>query len=127
MPAVQGSAVLPYGINERGEVAGTIYNVPADRKRAFLWSIGSGLTYLDPRALDSSGRIFGNFFTSELRGFRWQLRPDGASGPEFLSYDVEYPHSYVVAANDAGQVLGYDGVWRTGPGLVVVSRRRRCI
>lgn len=177
LPAVRGAGVFPSGINDRGEVAGTVYDVPLDRKRAFIWSSGSDITYLDPsgswamteavalndsgfvtgrvagpngptgiflwhrdsgmltaqanslapgspdpKALDASGRIYGNLFTSDdLRGFRWQLRPDGASAPEFLSYGVEYPHTYVVAANDAGQVLGYDGVWIWDP---IVENRK---
>src|SRR5688500_3740947 len=144
LPAVQGAGVFPAAINERGEVAGTVHNVTLGRKRAFLWSSGSSLTYVDPsgswalteavalndagfvagrvasrngptgmfiwhrdsamltaqvselatgspdpKALSSSGHIFGNFFTSELRGFRWRLRADGTGAPEFLSHSVE--------------------------------------
>src|SRR5687768_15919341 len=86
LPAEPGLGVFPSAINDRGDVAGTVcgdfmpyrgsfcYFRLGHRGRAFIWSGGSSLTYLDPSAswvmteaaaLNDAGFIAGRFIRRE--------------------------------------------------------------
>ena len=103
-------------INQTGTVTGWTHS-DGTRGRAFVWKRESGMTIVPPAsgtlfsegtAINSQGDIAGFSSTDvAFRAFRWS--PPGST--ELLSVNADSPHSVVVAINDAGDVLGYDGIW----------------
>jgi len=109
------------GVNESGTVTGWTI-VDNFRRRAFVWDRRSGmrivpaLAGLDPGessegiSINSSGHIVVRDYGWEdisLKSFHWSEE----AGAELLAVSPANPHADVVAINDVGQILGYEGVF----------------
>lgn len=103
-------------INQSGTVTGWTHANGA-RGRAFIWKRETGMTIVTPEwandfsegtTINSQGEVAGFAITDvAFKAFRWS----SPAPTKPLPVNADYPHSYVVSINDAGDVLGYDGVW----------------
>jgi uncharacterized membrane protein len=100
---------LARSINDAGTVTGWVESESS--RRMFTWNVGSGMSVVSntswslvPPQINGPGQIAGD---ADGRAYRWT----GATGLQFLPVLPENPGSYAVSINDAGDILGYDGVW----------------
>ena len=105
-------------INASGEVTGRISD--GMKTRAYVWTRESGIQFLsrssnnafsstEGTAINASGQVAAHVMDgNDILGLRW-VPPSSLSSLPIES--LTNPHSSVVAINDAGDILGYDGHW----------------
>lgn len=120
LPALAGNDVLATALNNRGDVVGSLYDVPLGVGSAFVWTAGAGLQNLGTlgaaqavaTGINDRGQIIGNRSSAGVDS-AWQIDPGQAVAalPNLVS---------AAAINQRGDVLGfvqagsYAGVYRDG-------------
>lgn len=104
-----GDSSLAYGLNNRGQVVGTIYRTTDDSIRSFLWDHGAMIELgglgddSQPVAINERGQVIGviNFDDGSQHAFVWQ------NGVLIDLGTLGGSDSFPFAINDRGQVVGY--------------------